>query len=144
MPARAKPGQAGASNQARIEKCESKFNELEGQLRQTSELETRRLDLDRQLRRTIERIAEVPGRTCSAARPGSRPGSSRRSGIRTAEKEQQAAVDEHQQRAEAAQRLVEAQKAVLPAKRSVEGFEQIVQESGGEASPAEVGPKRTA
>jgi DNA repair exonuclease SbcCD ATPase subunit len=112
--------------QADLEKCETRFNELEGQLRQTSELEARRLDLDRQLREQSSEFRRCQEeRERSQARISARKLAEERHS--SAEKEQTAALEEQQQRTEAAQRLIEAQDAVLPAKRNVDLFEQIVQ-----------------
>ena len=113
--------------QAELEACEIRFNELEGQLRQTSELEACRLDLDRQL---LEQTSEF--RQCqdererSQARIAARKLAEER--YSSAEKEKTAASEEHRQRTEAAQRMVEAQNAVLPAKTNVDSCEQIVLE----------------
>jgi predicted nucleic acid-binding Zn-ribbon protein len=115
-----------AGAQAELENCETRFNELEGQLRQTSVLEARRLDLDRQLREQsseLRKSREVRER--SQARISARKLAEERHS--SAEKEQTASLEEQRQRTQAAQRLVEARIAVLPAKRKVDGFEQIVQ-----------------
>ena len=113
--------------QAELETCETRFNELEGQLRQTSELEACRLDLDRQL---IEQTPEL--RKCqdererSQARIGARKLAEERHS--SAVKEKTAASEEYRQRTEAAQRLVEAQNPLLPAQGRVDSCEQIVVE----------------
>jgi len=111
--------------QADLEKCETRFNELEGQLRQTSELEACRLDLDRQLREQSSEFRKCQDeRERSQARIAARKLAEER--YSNAVKEKTAALEEHRQRTEAAQRLVEARDAVLPAKRSADSLEQIV------------------
>jgi hypothetical protein len=113
------------TDKADLEACETRFNELEAQLRQTTELEERRLDLDRQLREqsiALRRCQEERER--SQARIAARMLAEER--YSRAGKEHAAALEEQRQRAEAAQRLTEAQEAVLPAKKEVERFEQRV------------------
>ena len=112
--------------QAELETCETRFNELEGQLRQTSELEARGIDLDRQLNEQTSELSKCQAeREHSQARIAARKLAEER--YSSAGKEQKAAIDEHRQRSEAAQRLVEAQNSVAPAKRRVDASEQLVQ-----------------
>ncbi|MGO9597768.1 MAG: AAA family ATPase [Isosphaeraceae bacterium] len=112
------------SAQADLEACESKFKELEAQLRQTSELEERRLDLDRQLREQTSEMRKCQDeRERSQTRRAARKLAEER--FSSAEKENAAALEEQRQRTEVAQRLAEAQEAVVPAKRSVDSREQV-------------------
>jgi DNA repair exonuclease SbcCD ATPase subunit len=113
-------------NKADQEVCETRFNELEAQLRQTSELEERRLDLDRQLReQSIELQKCQDERERSQARIAACKLAEER--YASAKKENAAAVEEQRQRTEAAQRLTEAKRAVVPARRGVEHLEQLVE-----------------
>ncbi len=119
----------GGLDEAReeLEKCESRFNDLEGQIRQASDLETLRSDLARQLcERTSElRKCQEERERCQARIAARKLAEERHSG---AEKEQKAALDEQCQRAEAVQRLVDAQVALLPARQSVVESERAVEE----------------
>jgi DNA repair exonuclease SbcCD ATPase subunit len=118
------------SEKAELEACETLFNELEVQLRQTSELEERRLDLDRQLREQSKELRKCQDeRERSQARLAARKLAEER--YSSAEKENAAALEEQRQRTEAAKRLVESQEAVVPARRGVERFEQVVADSEG-------------
>jgi predicted nucleic acid-binding Zn-ribbon protein len=124
-----------AEAQAEFERGESRYHELEAQLRQTSELEARRSDLGRQLGEQTREFRRCQDeRERSQARIAARKLAEERSS--SAEKEQEAARDEHLQRSAAAQRLVEAQNAVPPARQSVDGFERIVTELEGREEPA--------
>jgi DNA repair exonuclease SbcCD ATPase subunit len=113
------------SDKAELEACETRFNELEAQLRQTTELEERRLDLDRQLREQSSALRKCQEeRERSQARIAARKlAEERYSG---AGKEHATALEEQRRRAASAQRLTESQEAVLPARKEVERFEQRV------------------
>jgi DNA repair exonuclease SbcCD ATPase subunit len=118
------------SDKADLEACETKFNELEVQLRQTNELEQRHLDLDRQLREQSTELQKCQEeRERSQARIAARELADER--YTNAKKEGAAALEEQRQRSEAAQRLTEAQDAVVPARRGVEHFNRHVADLEG-------------
>ena len=130
-----------AENQAESDKCEIKFNELEAQVRQTSELETRRLDLERQLDEQTSELRRCQDeRERSQARIAARKLAVERHSH--AERELQAALDEHRQRAEAAKRLVDVQNALRPGQEERRYLRADRPAVGGKASSAEDNPKR--
>jgi predicted nucleic acid-binding Zn-ribbon protein len=112
--------------QGRLNDSELEFNKVEGWLRQSSDLETLKMDLDRQLEEETSKSRKLQEeRERSQTRIAARKLAEER--YSRAEKELQEALGEEGQRADAAIRLVEAQNAVGPAKQKVESLEQIVQ-----------------
>jgi predicted nucleic acid-binding Zn-ribbon protein len=112
--------------QRELNESDLKFDETEKLLRQTSDLEMRRIDLDRQLdKQTSELRARREERERSQARIAARKLAEER--YTHAQKEQQAALGEEVQRAGAAKRVVEAEKSIEPARRRVETAERTVQ-----------------
>jgi len=107
-------------------KSEVKFSEVEGLLRQTSELEIQKCDWVRQLEEQ-----KHPLRSCQEERERSQGRIAARKLAEErhsrAEREQQAALDENRRRADAAKRLIEVENHVGPAKKKVEALEQTVE-----------------
>lgn len=100
--------------QEELSQSEEKFREIEALLRQVTTLETQRADLQRQLDDQTRALQK-----CQQERELSQGRIAARSLAETqhcnAETEQVAALNEKQQRTDAANRLVEAEKAVAPA-----------------------------
>lgn len=112
--------------QRELDKSELQFDEMERLLQQTSDLEARKFDLDRQL---DEQKSELRRRQEEQERSRARIAARRLAEERysRAVQEQQGALEEARQRAGAATRQAEAANAVEPAKQKVEVLEQLVQ-----------------
>lgn len=109
-----------------LENCETRFRELEDQLRQTNELETRRFDLDRQLAEQTRQLRQCQDeRDRSQVRIAARKLAEDR--YSQAEKEHREAIAEQKQRVDAAQRLTQAQSALAPAKSKVDSLKQAIE-----------------
>ena len=109
-----------------LDASELEFGEMERLLQQTSDLEARKFDLDRQL---DERKGELRRRHEERERSQARIAARRLAEERhsRAAQELQGAMEEVRQRSDAATRLAEAANAVVPAKQNVESLEQLVQ-----------------
>jgi chromosome segregation ATPase len=110
-----------------LDDSDGKFNEVEGLLRQTAELELRKLDLERQLGlQTIERQMRQEELHRSQARLGARRLAEERN--RSALNEQTGALEEQRQRSEAARRCDEDDKAIDPAQKKVHELRRLVEQ----------------
>ena len=97
-----------------LQESEGKFNEVEGLLRQSAELELGKLDLERQLRDRTSELQELRDEhRRSQMRIGARQQAEKDHA--GAQKELTTALEEQQQRADTAQRAVETDEAVEPA-----------------------------
>ena len=112
--------------EAKLEQSDSQFRDLEIQIRQASELEVMRSELTRRWsEQTREsRRCEEERERCQFRIAARRLAEER---YQNAKKERTAAIEEDRRRIEVVQRLAEAEKDVLPAKRSVDDFVQIME-----------------
>jgi DNA repair exonuclease SbcCD ATPase subunit len=106
------------ADQKGLQDSEGKFHEVEGLLRQAAELESQKLDLERQL---ADQTRELQARREEYQRSQAHIEARRRAEDRQtfAVNELAASVQEHRQRAEAAQRCSDDEKAVEPAQTKV-------------------------
>jgi DNA repair exonuclease SbcCD ATPase subunit len=109
--------------QLELKESDGKFNEIEGLLRQTAELELRKLDFERQLG---QQTMELRNRQEELQRSQTRIGARRLAEEQNtnAVNEQKPALEEKGHRADAVKRLIEAENAVQPGKNKVDTLEQ--------------------
>ena len=118
------------AGQKELQDSEARFGEVEGLLRQTDELEIRKLDLKRQLEdRTSDQKTLTEEHRRSQVRIEARLRAEKDHA--SAEKERTAALQEQQQRVEAAQRCLEDVAAIEPARKKVDEAGQVVKRRSG-------------